>query len=192
MKKILLKQLIFPILLLILSLAMIAATPKSNFLSPRPLNYKSSFEDFYNQELPHVTLSVPGLKYSGFDYMVDKQVRGYYYYTLINDCCQFYVLSEKTKSMIGDASESIDLRGRLIKLDTIEYETLIKDMATRLNWSAASLKHVTSPYAISTISYPLYFDFLFFGVLYGCVLISCIDILIILWKIGKHKNGSGF
>lgn len=176
-RRALLKQLIFPVLLLLVSLTVFLKTPKDNIFNPRPLNFKSSFENFYNRDLPHVTVSVPNLRYSGLDYVVDGHIQGHYYYTLIDGRCQFYVLAKEAGTPPAAVRSQMNLRGRLIELDDIEYKAILKDMAERLDWTVPSLGEISSPYAISTVPYPVYLNILFFTVLYGCLLLSALDIL---------------
>lgn len=176
-RRALLKQLIFPVLLLLVSLTVFFKTPKDNILNPRPLNYKSSFENFYNRNLPHVTVSVSDLRYSGLDYVVDGHIQGHYYYTLIDDRCQFYVLAREVGTPPAAVRNQMNLRGRLIEFDDVEYNGILEDMAGHLNWTVPSLREISSPYAVSTVPYPVYLNFVFFAVLYGCLLLSVLDIL---------------
>lgn len=171
------KQLLFPVLLFIFSLTVLQRTPKDNFFNPRPLNYKSNFENFYNRDLPYVTVSVPRLIYTGLDYTVDGHMRGHYYYVEKDGFCQFYILGSEAGSEPAKALESVNLRGRLIKMDAIEYDEVVENMAEDLDWNSDSLKSMTSDYAVSTVPYPVYFNFLFFAVLYGCLILSVFDIL---------------
>lgn len=199
-RKALLRQLVFPLLLLIAALAVYIKYPKDNFLNPRPLNSKSRYENFYNKNLPHVAVDRPKLYYSGFDYVVNGRVCGHYYYSLIDGYCQFYVLGRESVSLENaapglesasfdstDAAPSLEdaasgsrdtvLRGRLVELDPAEYETLMKAMAPEMGWSADSLREISSPYAVSTLPEPYYLNLLFYLLLYGCLLVSGVDLL---------------
>lgn len=173
----LLKQLIFPVLLLLVSLAVFIKTPKSNYFNPRPLNYKSRYENFYNRDLPHVVTTVADLHYSGLDYTVNSRIKGHYYYTLTDGFCQFYVLPCQSRSTVTTEYKSLKLKGRLIRLDDIEYHSIIKNLSKTLGWTGTSLKKISSAYAVSTLPEPIYFNLLFYAVLYGCLIISILDIL---------------
>ncbi len=173
---------LYPVLLLLLAALALAQIPKENFLSPRPLNYKSRYENFYNPELPYVTVSVPELYSTGLQYEVNELPRGNYYYTLHDGFCQFYLLSGagKTAEPILEASE---LKGRLIRLEDAEYEQLLTCLAEELSWSKDSLREVTSPYAVSAL--PDFFLFhQFFRILsFGCLIFSAAD----LCRISLHS-----
>lgn len=186
------KQLILPVLLLTFSLAVFSKTPKDNFFNPRPLNYKSNFENFYNRDLPYVTVSVPRLTYSGLDYVVDGRVQGHYYYTLSDGLCQFYVLSREGQTPPAAALESINLKGRLIQLDDIEYGAIIKNMAGQLGWTAASLRNMSASCAVTTVPHPVYLGFLFWAVLYGCLFLSAADLLCTIFYLLQPLRSPAF
>lgn len=191
-RKTLLTQLFFPFLLLAVFSFILLKTPMDNFFNPRPLNHKSSYENFYNMDLPHVTVSVPTLKYSGLYYVVNGRVEGHYYYTLVNDFCQFYLLPAKGEESPVRQLEDFSHRGLLVKLDDIEYDTLLINMASQLNWTAKSLRAVCSPYVVSTIPYPFYLNYLFYITLYGGILIAFADILYLIVNIIKPLRAPAF
>lgn len=176
-RRALIKQLVFPLLLLIAALTVLIKTPNDNFFHPRPLNSKSDFEAFYNRDLPHVTVTVPELMYSGFDYTADGHIQGHYYYTLIDGRCQLYILAKEAGIDPAAIANPVKLKGRLVALSEEEYHTVITGMSDRLNWSSSSLEKLSAPYAVTTVPYPVYFDLLYFTVFYGCLLISVLDIL---------------
>lgn len=176
-RRALLKQLILPVLLFLVSIFILILTPRDNIFNPRPLNYKSNYESFYNRKLPHVTVTVSGLKYSGLDYIVDGHIRGHYFYTLLDGHCQLYILSRESDITEQAELPPRTLRGRLVMLDEVEYKTTLKKMAEALNWSPSSLQMIVSRYAVTNVSYPFYADLLFRFVLWGCFLLSLSDIL---------------
>lgn len=181
----LLMQLLFPVLLLAVFTTILLRTPTDNFYNPRPLNYKSRYENFYNEALPHVTVTVPSLEYSGLDYVVNGRVRGRYYYTLVNDFCQFYLLSADIGQSPELGLEKFTLKGRLVKLGNIEYEALLKNMASQLNWTAKSLDSISSSYVVSTIPYPFYLNYLYYITLYGGIMIALADIIYLVVNLIK-------
>lgn len=191
-RRALMKQLVFPALLLIAALTILLKTPRDNFFNPRPLTYKSGFEDFYNRELPYVTVTASDLKYSGLDYVADGYIQGHYYYTLTDGRCQLYILAREAGTQPAAEPDTKKLWGRLVKLNDRAYQTLLKDMAANLNWTAASLAKISAPYAVTTVPYPVYFNILYFAVLYGCILISLLDILYSLLYIAQPLRSPTF
>ena len=81
-KKLLLKRLVLPILLLLICAAIFLSLPVHNYLSPRPLNQTDHMEDVYDKNAPYITLTADTLYYTGFDYQHNGKLKGHYYYTL--------------------------------------------------------------------------------------------------------------
>lgn len=185
LRRSLLRQLLFPTLLLIITMAVLSRIPRENYFSPRPLNSKSRYENFYNRDLPYVSVTVPELAYTGLSYTVNGLTEGYYYYTLNDGFCQFYLLDKE----MGDPAEPekgpLSLKGRLIRLDDAQYHGLISEIATELDWTASALEKMASPYAISALPHPFYLNLLFHLLAYISVILSLSDLisgLIYLWK----------
>lgn len=178
----LLCRLLFPLALLAAALFLSAKIPRDNFLQPRPLNSRSHFENFYNRNLPHIVTDVPELYYTGFNYTVNGQICGYYYYTLIDGYCQFYLLKQPIADVRKDQTSISSpphkkLRGRLVTLDREEFDSLTAGMAKALNWNPLSLRQITAPYVVSDLPYPLYQNLLLLFLLYGCILLASVDLM---------------
>ena len=151
-----LRGMFWPALLLAASAAVLICLPRTNVLSPRPLNSKSRFENFYNPDLPYVSLTVPELSYSGYACPAKGPAQGYLYYTLNDGVCQFYLLSAAGQEPAARLTDC-DLTGRLIRLDSETYSGLLTGLAADLDWSAASLEAIASPYAVSQLPAPIFF-----------------------------------
>lgn len=155
-RKSLIKSLVFPMLLLLLSLGILCRVPWVNHFFPTPLRQENHFNDFYNPSASHVHLTPDKLQYSGYNYVVNGKVNGSYYYTLINGFCQFYLLDNHTSMGAGGPSEyleNLNLRGLITELDDIEYKILTDSMAKDLGWSGDSLRLVSSQYAFSMVNH---------------------------------------
>ena len=173
-------SLLAPIGLFLLSLALLLQLPRENYFFPRPLNYRSHYENFYNHDLPYVSVTVPELSYTGLDYHINGETSGNYYYTLYDGFCQFYLLEGDDSHPAEPVLEDVSLKGRLIQLEEEEYHQLLTLMAEELSWSYASLKERTAPYAVSTRPHPIVFRWVEQMVLCGCLLFSLGDVLHIL------------
>lgn len=192
-RKALLKQLVFPILLFAAALTALAKIPKTNFLSPRPLNYKSHYENFYNRELPYVSVTVPDLYYTGCNYIVSGHIEGYYYYTLTDGFCQFYLLDNSyVPEQTGGDVSSISLKGRLLEMDNNEYQTLLREIAGELDWTVSSLQKMTAPYVVSALPSPVWLTILFHILAYGCLFLSLTDIICSLYYIWEPGHSPTF
>lgn len=191
-RKSLRRQLFFPMLLFVCFTVVLVFTPRDNFSAPRPLNYKSSFENFYNRELPYVTITVPSLKYSGLNYVVDGRIQGHYYYTLNDGICQFYVLAHRGTAPPSKELTGKTVHGRLIQMDGVEYESIIKNMAAVLNLTPDSLRNLSAPYAVTTIPYPIYLVLLFYAVLLTGLITATADIICLLFYMKEPLRSPTF
>lgn len=192
-RRALVRQLVFPILLLIAALAALIKIPRTNFLFPRPLNSKSHYENFYNRDLPYVNVSVSDLYYTGCNYTANGRTEGYYYYTLDDGFCQFYLLDDKDLSGSQDGTVPyLSVKGRLIEMDENQYAAILMEMAGELDWTVSSLKEMTAPYAVSTLPYPVYLTVLFHILAYGCVFLSLSDIICSLYYICEPLRSPTF
>lgn len=140
--------LFFSILLFLASVITLCSLPPEPFRLPRPLNYKSRYEAFYNSNLPWVSVSVPDLYSTGLEYQKDSFTHFVLYYTLYDQFCQFYLIPEKIATG-NPVLSGRTLTGHLIKLGNSEYETLLSQMAKKLPWKKAKLRKTTSPYVVS-------------------------------------------
>ena len=170
-----------PILLLAAALYALCCLPRDNYISPRPLNSKSHYEDFYNPELPCVSVFVPSMAYTGCDARNGIRLQGRYYYTLEDGFCQFYLLDEAGGESASPIRESLQLDGRLLKLTEEEYEALLTSLAEELNWTTDSLRRMTAPYVVSTLRYPYYRNLLLRLVAWGSCLYALAGILCCLY-----------
>lgn len=192
-RRTLLRQLVFPILLFLTALVALIKVPKSNFLSPRPLNYKSHYENFYNRDLPYVNVTVPELNDTGCIYSVNGRTEGYYYYTLTDGFCQFYLLDNREGSEQNEGKiAGLSLKGRLVEMDEREYDTLLREMAGGLDWNVSSLRDMTAPYVVSTLPYPVYLTVLLHFLVYGCLFLSLADIVCSLFYIWEPHRSPTF
>lgn len=176
---------IVPALLLIVTLAVLGRIPRENYFSPRPLNCKSRYENFYNQDLPYVSVTVPGLAYTGLSCTVNGLTEGYYYYTLNEGVCQFYLLDREMGDPAIPEKGQLTLKGRLIRLEDESYSALLSQMAGELGWTEASLEKMAAPYAVSTLPHPFYLNLLLHLLAYISIFLSLSDLcccLIYLWK----------
>ena len=172
--------LLLPLLLFFLSLFTLCRLPAENLLFPRPLNYKSHYENFYNSSLPCVKVTVPELFSTGMNYQRGSMTQGTFYYTLYDGFCQFYLLPSGNKNDSTSVLTEQTLTGRLIELKESEYDALLSQMAAELQWNTEDLKKRTSPYAVSTLpGSMLFLEFLRVVSLTGLIL-SAFDLLSLL------------
>ena len=182
------RQMWLPALVLIASLLLFWQNAGENSHSPRPMNSQCNFEDFYNPALPYVSLRVPSLYYTGCAAYDGKKETGYYYYSLEDGTCHFYLLDPSFGYPDPPERGTLALNGRLIRLDEDTYESLLQAMAGSLSWTVSSLRNMTSPYIISALPYPAQMHEAFL-LLAGCAfLISLVDLIWLFYRSVRHHR----
>lgn len=176
-KKLLLKRLVLPILLLLICAAIFLSLPVHNYLSPRPLNQTDHMEDVYDKNAPYITLTADTLYYTGFDYQHNGKLKGHYYYTLSQKRCQFYLLKSQDNQPPKPVMDHVTLKGTLEPFDAPLYHTLTAQMAQTLSWTSQELESISPPYIISTIPYYKIRQLVLMAALAICVLLAVGDII---------------
>lgn len=184
-----LERTLLPALVLFLAASVLLYLPGENYFFPRPLNSRSNYENFYNKDMPYVSVSVPRLSYTGLTGQTGSHIQGYYYYTLNDGFCQFYLLDAINGFPSSPVRENMQITGRLIRLDDTEYEELLEGMADGLGWTVSSLREMTSPYVISVLPYPIVSVLLFRLLAIGSLLFSGADLLCcLLWYLMPERS----
>lgn len=182
------RQMWFPALVLIASVLLLWQNAGENSHSPRPVNSQCNFEDFYNPALPYVSVSVPSLYYTGCAAYDGKKETGYYYYSLENGTCHFYLLDPSSGYPEPPERGALSLNGRLVQMDKDTYESLLQAMADNLSWTVNSLRNMTSPYIISALPYPAMTHEVF-HLLAGCAfLIALVDLIWLFYHSLRHHR----
>ena len=182
------RQMWLPALVLIASLLLFWQNAGEISHSPRPMNSQCNFEDFYNPALPYVSVRVPSLYYTGCAAYDGKKKTGYYYYSLEDGICHFYLLDLSSGYPNPPERGTLALNGRLIRLDETTYESLLQAMADSLSWTVQSLRNMTSPYIVSALPYPAQTHEVFL-LLAGCAfLISLVDLIWLFYRSIRHHR----
>lgn len=171
------RQMWLPALVLIASILLLWQNSGENSHSPRPISSQCRFEDFYNPALPYVSVNVSSLYYTGCAAYDGKKATGYYYYTLENGICHFYLLDPSSGFPEPPERDSLTLNGHLVCLDEDTYESLLQTMADSLSWTVQSLRNMTSPYIISALPYPAQTHDIFHLLAGTALLISLADLI---------------
>lgn len=171
------RQMWLPALVLIASILLLWQNAGENYNSPRPLGSQCNFEDFYNAALPYVSVTVPSLYYTGCAAYDGKRETGYYYYSLEGGNCHFYLLDTASGYPIPANRGSLELSGRLIRLDDETYNSLLENIADSLSWTVQSLRAMTSPYIVSVLPHPILMHRIFHLVTVTALIVSLVDLI---------------
>ncbi len=104
----------------------------------------------YEESTTNISVKAENLYYTGFDYYVDNQIKGAYYYSMDESKMMLYLVkTEKPEAFI----EKLQLKGKIIK-DTVSREHIIYQLATENNLDVDMVEKYFGTYIISQPDYP--------------------------------------
>lgn len=178
------KRFFFPVLTILLCLGIGFLFPPGNSFQVTQLPAGAQLADYYDGGSTRVALEVRDLYYSGCTYERNNRLKGYYYYTLLDENCQYYILPA-SQLEFGHPSEHISvpveqatLSGQITCLNDAEYKQLLQTMARHINWTQSGLSAVSSPYVLSVTASSYQKRLLLYEVMAVCLLVACIDIIL--------------
>ncbi len=174
-----LRNLILPLIILIATFLAIYYFPFAKSLKPYAIDKLSDITSAYKNGELYIEITVPTLYHTGQEHSVNGRMEGQYYYTLENDTCYFFLLSntflDKLEDTKDDLSELNNVTIRAgITSNSRSLSMLMTGIARELDWSPSGLQDITCPYIINEL------DFNYFK---GQVLIWIYRILIIVCTI---------
>lgn len=177
----LLIRLIFPLVLLSVSLFLLHGIPLKRHISPRTVDPATAFSSAYDPDNLRVSVDTENLRYTGYDSMKNGSSFGSYYYTLKDGRCQFYLLKSDPQTapaiVIGQAA----FNGFLIPMDSGEYDEITAGIAESIGWTEEGVRSAAEPYMISAIDFYYWKQALLIGILFLCIQIPLFDILLTLF-----------
>lgn len=145
----------------------------------------------YAEEVYNVKLHVDRADYLGYEYYLDDNLAGRYYYSFIDGKCIIFLIDSKE-----DVILDYTVKG-MIKADTAIYQYLISQCADDMGIDVEQLQNVTYDYVISEVDYPEFF----YGIVQLVIfVVICIIIITILegiyrilfpWKTPSVKSING-
>lgn len=180
----LMKRFFLPVLTILLCLGIAFLFPPGSSFQVTQLPAGSKLADYYDGGTARVALDVRNLYYSGCTYEQNNRLKGYYYYTLSEDTCQYYILPAN-QFEFGHPSEHVSvpieqatLSGQITCLNDSEYKHLLQTMAQHISWTQSGLSDVSSPYVLSVTTSSYQKRLLLYGVMAFCLLVACADIIL--------------
>lgn len=141
-------------------------------------NLNETLEQLIKAETTNVRYTANNIKYTGVDYLVNRKVKGAYYYRIEDNQLQFFVVATKKPEEI---IESIELRGKAI-CDDVVTEYIVNQYARETGLDFSMLYSISSPYIISEVDYPYSFTLLVYIMMVIpvilCILILCYTVII--------------
>lgn len=174
-KKVALKNMIFPIILLVVAIFFLIFLPFRENFAPQKLesvwDYKS------NSNSSYIYTTVDELYYSGYNISRPFSSDYGYYYTLKDNRCLFVLIP--VSSTPAETLNDYRLYGHVINTSAKDtFNHMITYLANDLNWNAQGIKEITADYLISNADYYPLLYFIFFILLLICTFFAICHITI--------------
>lgn len=181
LRKHLLLQLVLPLLLLSASLFFLFRFSCQPSFSSRALKSSADFAAVYDEEHPNISMEAENLHYTGFDCLVNGRLRGFYYYTLADGRCQFYLLKAGNANTPEPVIARQPIKGTLTAMDSEIYKELTAKMALTAGWTMEGVQSISSPYLVSSLNRFQRRQILSAAVLALCLLTATLKLLLTLF-----------
>lgn len=179
-----------PVLFIAVSVFVLFSINAWQLLFPTRIPAGESYRP-YHQHSSYVTVTVTDLYYSGYDYFVDDQLNGHYYYTLSNDQMQVYLLQAHMGKEAPATYDSLTFTGLLRDNDSA-VSMLILNLAQDLDWTAEGLADITLPYMIDEVSCYKFDTMLLMAAAFLCLIAGILLLLQNLIYLCFPKLSPGF
>lgn len=163
-KRRLLAPIVYLFLLLILWFVFSLYAP----LFPDSLSATDTLESAYRDGVEYVNTDLSDLNFTGYTENFLGTITGYYYYTMRGEECIIVLLSPGTSEQGLPSIENVSIRGRIIK-ESSNFEVLLNNLATDLNWTENGIRNKVSHYVLSEPGYNMFGNV----VLYIIVFATC-------------------
>lgn len=144
------KNLIINAVILLLTIAFFIATPFLNMIIPTSITSPNKIEDLYQSGVRYVEFTFEEPCYFVGEYVSDEKIKGYYYFTMIDDKATFIIISEANLKNRPDVLENYVGSAKLTNTSLID-EKMFSDYAEVLGWTPESLKDSSSSIFINEL-----------------------------------------
>ena len=145
-------QSVVPFLFFILTLYLLFFSHFSEAFFPIQVTSLSETKKTFANKCEYVQLHNQTLHYTGYDYMVEDDIVGSYYYAFEEDICYFFLIKNSTSRECAATIIVSSLSCRLIQ-NNDSYHELTSHLAEDLSWSVEDVESIVPPFIISEYHY---------------------------------------
>lgn len=120
----------------------------SAVFSPDILPEDVSLETAFRSGEQYVSTTLSDLKFTGYTQSIFGHTNGYYYYTMRDEECIIVLLSPNTSVEGLPSIEEVTIKGKISKGNE-NFDTLLSNLSTDLNWTENGIRNKVSSYYIS-------------------------------------------
>ena len=120
----------------------------SSVFSPDILPADTSLETAFRNGEQYVSSTLSDLKFTGYTQSLFGHTNGYYYYTMRAGECVIVLLAPDTSEEGLPSIEEVTIQGKISKGNE-NFDTLLSNLSTDLNWTENGIRNKVSSYYIS-------------------------------------------
>ncbi len=142
------RRILFPILYLILLLALSVVYPVYGMFFPRRITAEDNMERLYKDRDRYVSASMGPLYFTGYTKEWLFGTVGYYYYAMMDDRCVVVLLDPQTCKQGLPMIENVRFSAKILR-DSGAMDKLLQKLADDLSWDEKGLSAAVSRYMLS-------------------------------------------
>ena len=138
-----------PILFFVVLIVLSIIFPIGHMIAPKTYDEESiSLYEMYNSKEQYAKFNLKNLYFTGYTSKWLDRTRGYYYYTMINSECVVVLLDPDTCEQGTPSIDEVSIKGQILYSSSAA-KTLLKNLASDLNWNEDGILSTVSSYSIS-------------------------------------------
>lgn len=145
------RRIIVPIVFLVFLFIIFWLFSIRNWLFLTRITKESQIDEAYENGAMYVHYNAPRLLYTGIDHYSGEKIDGYYYYSLEDGRCRYYLIDGRQKQP-QPVLENYGFGARILREDELA-SNLDSLMAGMLGWTTGGVDSVASDYILSEIDY---------------------------------------
>lgn len=145
------RQIIIPVAFVVFLFVVFWSFSVKNWLFPVRITDEGEIDAAYEGDSTYVYCNVKRLLYTGIDHYARGKVDGYYYYSLVDGTCRYYLIDARQKQA-QPVLENYGFGARILREEELA-SNLDKLMAGMLDWTMEGVDRVAGDYILSEIDY---------------------------------------
>lgn len=152
----------------------------SAVFSPDILPDDTSLETTFRGGKQYISTTLSDLKFTGYTQSIFGHTNGYYYYTMRDEECIIVLLSPNTSEEGLPSIEEVTIKGKISKGNE-NFDTLLSNLSTDLNWTENGIRNKVSSYYISEPGFNHVGNWILFAAIFitGIYALLCIVLSVI-------------
>lgn len=152
----------------------------SAVFSPDILPDDTSLETAFQGGKQYISTTLSDLKFTGYTQSIFGHTNGYYYYTMRDEECIIVLLSPNTSEEGLPSIEEVTIKGKISKGNE-NFDTLLSNLSTDLNWTENGIRNKVSSYYISEPGFNHVGNWILFAAIFitGIYALLCIVLSVI-------------